>query len=173
MSLLSRLLRYATKEEAAGARMSGSKAWVVPPTRNCAAMVRALPILFPDGGLVYFEGTTESRFAAWAEAQAVSPPLKIAYGTLWPRPDYFHIPLTAALLDEAAALIDRHGIRQPAIHVHVHDGAKVLLEWHDAFEDHPMYVSTTLPRERVEAFAAAMGVGPVSSVTSESGDHDD
>ncbi|MCC6486542.1 MAG: hypothetical protein IT364_03515 [Candidatus Hydrogenedentes bacterium] len=173
MSLFSRLLGYATKEEAAGARMSGPKAWVVPPTRNCESMLRALPILFPDGGFVYFEGTTESRFAAWAEAHAVVPPLKIAYGTLWPRPDFFHIPLEANLMEEAAVLIKQHGIRQPTIHVHVHDGAKVLLEWHDAFEDDPMYVSTALSRERVEAFASAMDVGPVSSVTSESGTHDD
>jgi hypothetical protein len=38
----------------------------------------------------------------------------------------------------------------------------VLLEWHDAFASDPMYVSSEVPRERVEAFAGLIHVGPVS-----------
>ena len=125
-------------------------------------MLRALPALLPGGGFVYFEGTTEASFAAWLQANAVSAPLKIAYGTIWPRPDDFHVPLHPVLLEEAAVLIDQQGIALPSIHVHAHDGTKVLLEWHDAFVNDPMYVASQIPRERVDAFASLMRVGPVS-----------
>jgi hypothetical protein len=111
---------------------------------------------------VYFEGTTESAFASWALEHAVAAPLKIAYGTIWPRPDWFHIPLDPSLLEQAAVLIDQHGIALPSIHVHAHDGTKVILEWHDAFVADPMYVSSEIPRESVEAFADRLHVGPVS-----------
>ena len=161
MSLLSRLLGFATREEAAGVRLNDRRPWIVPPTRDAATMLRALPDLLPDGGFVYFEGTTESRFESWAQEHAVSPPLKIAYGTIWPRPNYFHVPLDQELLQEAAALIDRYGIALPSIHVHAHDESKVLLEWHDAFGEDPMYVSSDISQERVVAFARGMNAGPV------------
>ena len=166
VSLLSRLFGYASRDEADGARLADPHPWVVPPSRDAGAMLRALPILLPRGGFVYFEGTTEAAFESWARAHAVSVQLKIAYGTIWPKPDWFHVPLDPALMQEAAGLIERNGIALPSIHIHVHDGVTVLLEWHDAFVDDPMYVSSAIPREAVEAFASSMNVGPVSR-----GDH--
>jgi hypothetical protein len=93
----------------------------------------------------------------------VAAPLTVACGTIWPKPDWFHIPLTPSLMEEAAVLVDQRGIALPSIHMHVHDGAKVILEWHDAFVDDPMYVSSEISREYVEAFADRLHVGPVSA----------
>ena len=162
MSRLSRLLGYATRAEAAGARLGDRQPWIVPPTRDGAAFLRALLTLMPDGGFVYFEDFTENVFASWAEAHAITAPLKVASGTIWPKPDWFHVPLTPSLMEEAAALIDRHRIVLPSIHVHAHDGAKIILEWHDAFINEPMLVASDIPRERVEAFAGKLLVGPVT-----------
>ncbi len=125
-------------------------------------MLRSLPILFPTDAFVYFEGTTENRFAAWLVAHAIPAPLKIAYGTIWPKPDCYHLPLQSDLLTEAADFVDRDGISLPSIHIHVHDGKRVLLEWHDAFCDDPMYVASAVPRDRVDEFARALGVGNVA-----------
>jgi hypothetical protein len=165
LSLLSRLFGYATREEAGGARLDDAEPWVVPPTRNAATLLRSLPTLFPVGASVYFEGTTERKFAPWLEAHATSPSLKVAYGTIWPRPDYYHVPLEVTLLEEAANLIEREGVAHPCIHLHVHDGNHVLLEWHDAFGDDPMYISSVVPRDRIDLFVRAIGVGPVSRRT--------
>jgi hypothetical protein len=159
--MLSRLLGYATRSEMDGARLDDRQPWVVPATRNGAAFLRALPSLLPEGGFVYFEATTDGAFASWGREHAVAAPLKIAYGTIWPRPDWFHIPLAPSLLEEAAALTDEHRIALPSIHVHVHDGTRVLLQWHDAFIKDPIYVASTISRERVESFAERLGVGPV------------
>jgi hypothetical protein len=124
--------------------------------------LRSLPILFPVGALVYFEGTTEGKFAEWLEAHTMSPSLKVAYGTIWPRPDYYHVPLEAALLEEAADLIEREHVVQPCIHLHVHDRNRVLL---DAFDDDPMHIASVVPRDRIDLFVRAIGVGPVSRRT--------
>ena len=135
---------------------------MVPPTRDGTVFLRNLPILFDSNTFVYFEGTTERRFEQWLEEHAVQVQLKIAVGTIWPKSDFYHVPIEPSLLEEAAGLVEQHGIAYPAIHVHVHDTQRVLLEWHDAFSDDPMYVHSTLPMERVDTFARAIGVGPVS-----------
>jgi hypothetical protein len=165
LNLLSRLFGYATREEAAGARLDDAEPWIVPPTRDAAAVLRSLPILFPAGAVVYFEGTTEGSFAKWLKVHKTSSPLKVAYGTIWPRPDGYHVLLESALLEEAADLVKRAGIALPCIHLHVHDGKRVLLEWHDAFGDDPLYIASALPRDRVDLFVRAIGVGPVSRGT--------
>ena len=162
MGIFSRLLGRASPAEVQGARLEDRHPWVVPSTRDAAGFLRALPALFPDGGFVYFEDTTERLFASWAQGHAVESPLTIASGTIWPRPDWFHIPLDSSLLEQAATLIERQRIVLPSIHVHVHNGITVLLEWHDAFVNEPIYITSEIPRERVYAFANHLQVAPVT-----------
>jgi hypothetical protein len=162
MSFLSRLLRYATKEDLAGVRLETRERWIVPPTRDVVRFLRSLPILFPASAFVYFEGTTERELTTWLEAHSIAPPLKIALGTIWPKPNFHHLPLRLELLDEVVGLIERNRIGIPSYHLHVHDGARVVLEWHDAFCNDPLYVATSVPRERVEEFARVLGVGQVA-----------
>jgi len=157
LSFLSRLLGYATKQEAAGATLGKGERWVIAPPRDAAATLRALPILFPGGAFAYFEGTTNAAFAAWLSAHSVASPLKVALGTIWPRPDFYHVPLGPELLAQAADLIARKGIVVPAIHFHVHDGERILLEWHDAFCGNPLAVAGLVPRDRVQEFARTIG----------------
>ena len=78
MSLLSRLLGYASKEEAVGVRLNDSQAWIVPAAPDAATVLRSLPALFPSQAFMYFEGTTERPFADWLGAHAVPGPMKIA-----------------------------------------------------------------------------------------------
>ena len=114
---------------------------------------------------MYFEGTTEGSFAEWLEVHKTSTSLKVAYGTIWPRPDCYHVSLESALLEEAAGLIKRVGIALPRIHLHVYDGKRVLLEWHDAFGDEPMYIASVVPCDRIDLFVRAIGVGQASRGT--------
>lgn len=70
MSFLSRLFGYATKQEVGGASLEGER-WVIGPTRDAAAMLRSMPILFPADAFAYFEGTTEDQFAEWLAAHSI------------------------------------------------------------------------------------------------------
>jgi hypothetical protein len=169
LSLLSRLLGYVSRQERDGVSLVDPAPWVVPAPTDAAAWLRALPSLFPTGAFVYFEGKMESIFKVWLETHAIPAPLKIAHGTIWPKPDCYHVPLEPGLMAEAADLVEREEVAQPSFHAHVHDGKQVLLEWHDAFEQDPMYVATSVAQERVEAFALALGVGPVARERDTSG----
>lgn len=155
MSLLSRILGYATREEAAGARLDDPAPWIVDAGKNPAKFLRAVALIFPEDHFLYLEGATQRSFAEWLVGHTIAPPLKIAYGTIWPKPDFYHIP--CALAEEAAELVETQAIAIPVIHIHVHDGVRVVLEWHDAFGDDPMYIDSAIAEERIEAFAAALG----------------
>lgn len=161
MSFLSRLLGYKSWAELGGATMEEGERWVIRPARETAAFMRSLPILFPTGAFAYFEGTTQKHFAEWLAAHSISSPLKIAQGTIWPKPDTYHLPLSTELMEEAAALVDDGRIECPAIHFHVHDGRAVLLEWHDAFGNDPIYVGVSVPRDRIEEFARVINAREV------------
>lgn len=167
MGFWSRLIGYATKEEAAGIRMEDNDPWVITPPRDPANVLRCLPILFPSGGFVYFEDLVEKQFEYWLTGHSVPAPIKIAYGTIWPKPTYYHIPLTKELLSEAAYVVGQEGMAFPTIHLHVHDGKQVLMEWHDAIDNNPMLISSAMQKEKVVAFAHAIGVDRIERVSDE------
>lgn len=155
----SRLYKYRGRllEAAAGVTLQDTMYWEVSGTRNAATFLRGLPVLFPETAYVCFEGTTERRFSTWLSAHAIQAPLKIAAGTIWPRSDWFHVPLRSDLMEVAAKLADKHRITTPSIHIYVHDGTRVLLQWHDAFCEYPIFVSGTFSEGAVAKFADAIG----------------
>lgn len=109
-----------------------------------------------------FEGSTDDDFAEFLSAHSIAPPLKVAFGTLWPKQDFYPLHLRAEVLEEAAALVERQGVSLPSIHLHVHDCERILLEWHDAFQDSPLLVTGALARDRVEEFGRTVGANEVA-----------
>jgi hypothetical protein len=81
--------------------------------------------------------------------------VKIAYGTIWPRPDVHHIPMTTNNRESLAALIDSESLAHPCNHLHVYRDDQMLLQWHDAWFD-PILISTGVPEQLVAQFAAAL-----------------
>lgn len=161
MSFWSRLLRYATSEEMAGKSMEDPDPWLILPQRDPVNVLRYLSILFPEGGFVYFEDTTNKFIKMWLSENSVPAPIKVAIGTIWPKPDYYHIPLTQNLLLRIADVSDENKIYFPSIHLHVHNGEKVLCEWHDAIACDPILVSSNIPKEKIDAFANAISADRV------------
>lgn len=158
MGFLSRIFGYASRHDREGATFDDAHAWTLEGRADPDAFLRALPILFPSGRFVYFEGTTYRQFATWLKANSVPAPLKVGMETIWPRPDFFHLPLQPDLLASAADIVDDKGIALPSIHLQVHDGSGILLYWHDAFGDDPMFVAKSVPSDRIEEFAGALGI---------------
>jgi hypothetical protein len=156
VGFLSRILGFASRHGPAGAHFDDPDGHTIPPCRDPAVFLRALPLLFPSGAFVYFEDTTNRAFSNWLRAHSVAPPLNIAPGTIWPRPEYFHLPLRPELLNAAADLVVQERIVLPSIHLHVHDGTKMLLYWHDAFCDDPMFVASIVPAALVTRFIRAL-----------------
>jgi hypothetical protein len=107
--------------------------------------------------VVYFEDTAEAHAAEFLQSQSIPAPIRLAVGTIWPRPDCYHVPLTTETMEAMSAFLEAHPAGFVCAHCHVYRDRTVLLEWYDAFMSVPLRVSRTLPIEVVEAFARSLG----------------
>ena len=157
MGFLARLFGGVPKEEWTGIRLTDTEPWCVSPTKDVERFVRALPSLVPDGSIVYFEDTAEAHVKRYLQSVSVPSQIRLALGTVWPRPDCYHVPLTPETMETLAAFLDKTPAGFFCAHCHVYRDGVVLLEWHDAFTNVPMYISRTIDHEAVAAFAARLG----------------
>jgi hypothetical protein len=139
-------------------RLDPRKAWEVSPPVDAAAFVRGLGMVAPVGAVVYLEATgTAARAREVLESMECEPQVRVATGTLWPRPRCFHIPMTPPNLGTVAALFEEHASPEICDHFHVYADRDVLLEWHDAFWSDPLLLSGRIPEESVEGFCRRIG----------------
>ena len=83
------------------------------------------------------------------------PAVRVALGTIWPRPDRYHVSLTPQNMEAMAAFLEAKPAGYFCSHCHVYEAGRVLLQWHDAFSD-PVYGSRRIGAETVSMFAAAL-----------------
>jgi hypothetical protein len=157
MNFFSRLFGAVPASERDGIRLAEADPWVVSPTRDVERFLRALPLLCPEGGVAYFEDTAEAHVAEFLKTQSIPAPIHVAVGTIWPRPDCYHVPLTTETMEALAAFLEARPAGFFCSHCHVYRDRTVLLGWYDSFMNVPLYVSRMLPVEVVEAFARALG----------------
>ena len=158
MGFLARLLGAVPKEERNGIRLDEPDPWRVSPTKDVERFLRALPSLVPDGSIAYFEDTAESHVAEYLRQVSIPGEAQLAVGTLWPKPDIYHVPVTVDSMQALATFLEEH----PAgvlfcSHCHAYRNGLVLVQWHDAFIDDPIYISRTIGPEVVSAFAQTLG----------------
>ena len=94
MGILTRLFRGVHEPEHGGIRLEEPNPWEVSPTNEVERFLRALPLLVTDGSIAYFEGTGEPHVAEYLRKASIPAPVQVAIGTIWPRPDRYHVPLT-------------------------------------------------------------------------------
>lgn len=157
MGFLARLFGGVPRDEWAGIRLTDPEPWCVGATKDVERFVRALPSLVPADSIVYFEDTAEPHVKRYLESVSIPSQARVAIGTIWPRPDCYHVPLTPETMEALAAFLDETPAGYFCSHCHVYRGDVVLLQWHDAFTNVPMYISRTIDREAVAAFAARLG----------------
>jgi hypothetical protein len=156
MGILSRLFGWVPAADRVGIRLEEPDSWEMPGTKDVERFLRALPLLTPAGAFAYFEGTGESHVAEYLRAISVPAPVRVSLGTIWPRPDWYHVPIDARTMKSLASFLEKRPTGHFCTHCHVHDGASILLEWHDAFGTDPMFVSRKVGEENVSSFAAAL-----------------
>ena len=157
MGFLARLFGAGRRNERDGIRLTDDEPWRVGPTRDVKRFLRALPALMPPGSVVYFEDTGEPHVGRYLLGVSVPAQTQVAVGTIWPRPDCYHVPLTAEHMEALAGFLETHPAGLFCVHCHVYRDGVVLLQWHDAFYDDPMYISRTMSDAVVAQFAQAIG----------------
>ena len=162
MGVISRFLGVVPKEERRGIRLEEAEPWTVSPTKDVERFLRALPLLVPEGSIVYFEGTGEPHVREYLGRISIPAQAQVELGTIWPRPDTYHVAVSQDSMDALATFLEKEPAGFFCAHCHVYRDGAILVAWHDAFFDDPMYVSRAISEDRVREFADRLG-GSLSS----------
>ena len=157
MSWLSKILNYVPADEMKGISISGNSFWEVSSPKAAPQFFRALLDLMPEGSILYLEGQPVSEVRNFLQQRNPDRTTKVAMGTIWPRPEYYHIEITADNIEALAQLTEKLAIPEVLFHLHIYKNGEVLLEWHDAF-DNPMLISKMIPEEKIQNFCVKLGV---------------
>jgi hypothetical protein len=157
MSLASRVRGFGAKAEQAGICLDEREPWCVSPSTDAKRLVRALPMVAGDGAIGYFEGTADPRAAAFLGRLAIEPAVQVAITTDWPRPDFYHLPITMELMEALARFLEESQMRRLCTHVLVYRDSTVLLQARNAFAGFPMHLSRAIAADVVREFAATLG----------------
>ena len=158
MGWLSRLLNYVPKAERAGITLDHSSCWrLTGVTKDHSMFLRALPLLLPDGSILYLEdGSPPKHLRKFLIANMLKEACRIAKSTIWPWPKVYHLPTGKEFLFRLAELTENCAWPEVAIHLHAYKDGEVLLEGYDAFLD-PFCVSKKIPMEMIRAFCQELG----------------
>ena len=115
---------------------------------------------------MFLEGSPAGGVVDVISGHREPTPYAAPRGTLWswPRSHRFTVRASPLLFTQLAETAERHAAAEICCHVHFYRDGEPLLQWFDAFDDHPLWVSKSIPRERVEVFCLAVG-GTLSEVT--------
>ncbi|MBI4685314.1 MAG: hypothetical protein HY755_08950 [Nitrospirae bacterium] len=154
MGILGKLFRVTPKEELNGIKIDLNEPfWELEGKTDFTYLLRALPEILPENSILYFEGGSPSGpLLDFLNTQSIPEQTHVAVGTLWPRPDYYHVPATKQNITTLADITERIAEPELAIHFHVYSSGEIILEWHDAFTQ-PMLLTGKLTRDKVQAFS--------------------
>ncbi len=155
---LQKLLGWTSAEDRAGAELTVPLFWEITAPKDGAEFVRALPEIVPEDGVIYLEdGSPDEQIREFMRERSIEPHLKIALGTIWPRPKVFHVPATHENITDLAAVFECHVALEVCIHLHAYHNQAVILQWHDAFFDDPILISPSVPEIAVKRFCERCG----------------
>ena len=140
-----------------------SNCWKVSGARRADDFFAAVSLLVPDATHMFLEGSPAPDIETLLAAAADDADYAAPRGTLWSWPQKeqrFSVRASAELFVQLSEAASKHAELEICSHVHFYRGPEPLVQWFDAFVD-PLLVSKSVARERVDAFASAVG-GAVS-----------
>jgi hypothetical protein len=108
MGILAKLFNATPHEQLKGVSLGKNARWEVSPTRDFPLLLEALPKILPQGSILYLEGGTPPKeIGAFLDSHCVPEETHLAMGTIWPKPQAFHLPATTHNMVELAKLARR------------------------------------------------------------------
>ena len=157
MRWLARLLGYVPAGEREGLCLPPGRHWDVDPPKEFHRFFRAVVNLLPEDAVLYIEGShLTGEVSSCLETRKPASTTKVRIGTIWPRPRTFHMCATPENLSGLAELAEAQAPTEIGEHIHAYTGNTMVLQWYDAPSD-PICVSSLVPEEVVQQFAAALG----------------
>ncbi len=138
----------------------GSDAWEIDPPREFPVFLRSLPVLLDADSILYLEDSgTPPSIEEFLRDHGTTSKARIPGGTLFPKPNVFHVPMSVENLDGLASLLESTDTASIPTHVHVYDDSGLALQWYDACAGDPILIRSSVDVERVSAFCEAVGSG--------------
>jgi hypothetical protein len=139
--------------------------WKVTNSKAIAPFLLELVNIIPEDAIIYLEGgTPPAKLKTFLAQRCVPEVAHVEMGTIWPRPLVHHLPATRENILELANIAKRCATPEVAMHFHVYKNNEVLLQWHDAFCDDPLYISKDVPEEKIKQFCDRLGLTYESSI---------
>ena len=131
--------------------------WELEGNTDFPILLLALPALMPAPAFLYLEdGSPSGELKEWLQCNNVESSEPIMTGSYGEQSPTFHIPLTHSTMNELAKLADRVAAPELAIHLHAYEPGRVILEWHDAFNNR-LLIDGKVEESKVSEFARAIG----------------
>ena len=157
MSLLSKIFGYVPAKERKGIYLTESTYWQISGVKDFPAFLRAVSdLVIPDSVLYLEGGTPPKKLRVYLEKRAATNNCKVEMGTIWPRPECFHMQITRANLEGLAELVEGYPTPQIAVHLHIYKNGKMLLQWYDAFLD-PFWMPREIEETVIKEFCNKLG----------------
>jgi hypothetical protein len=138
--------------------LAETECWRISGLTDAEAFFRAVMQMLPEATHMFLEGSPDPDIVALLSKHAEDVEYVAPTGTLWswPRENRFVVRPSAALFDKLSAAAAHLAEPEICSHLHFYRDVEPLAQWFDAFVD-PLFVSTSIPREKVEQFARAAG----------------
>ncbi len=134
--------------------------WELGGTPDPGIFLRSLPSVFSGATTFFVEANWMVADVRAVVEAAIDPGEYLpSRQTLWPRSTRWRCRFDEPLMEALAALAGEHAAPELFDHLFLYEGATPLIEYPDAFLDRArIYVTGTLPEERVRGWAAETGL---------------
>ena len=138
--------------------VTGKSFWEITAPKDHNIFLKGLLELCPNDSIMCIEVSSLAKNIRKIFTNIkIEGKLQIRKGTIWPKSEIFHIPLTHANIDILLELLEGHNVIEFCDHFHVYAGDKIILEWYDAFTEDPLFILREIPTDRVEKFCMDLG----------------
>jgi hypothetical protein len=147
-----KLLRMRSKS-AAGLDYVQAPSWEIDAPSDWALFFRNIAKIMPEESVLFVEGTNIcAEVEEFYKQQSLPCDLKLAAGTIWPKPRFYHIPVQQPIMEKIAELAQGHAWPEICDHLRIHDGNRLLLHWFD-FPTDPLYIAGTVAERDIIALS--------------------
>jgi hypothetical protein len=157
MGWISKIFGVVPENEREGLSKIDHPYWTVSKPNDFPAFLRVLPDIMPDGSILYLESShTAPDVQTYLHTRQAVTTCKIAGATIWPRPEYFHIPITPENVAGLAELSEHYAVPEICDHLHVYKDGRMLLQWYDAPVD-PLALSREISEKELKFLCDSLG----------------
>jgi len=132
--------------------------WSITAPKDFSQFLFNVAQLLPSGSVLCIEACNSPRpVLDFLNARKVEATIKLPRGTLLPRSEMFHLPVTKENLRQLDNVVSASDAGAIPTHVQAYNGDAILLQWFDASAHDPIFVSKKIPESVLREFCAKVG----------------